>query len=237
MTNDAVKERRDSSETVLQVEGLEKSYSTGPEKLHILRGISFELAVGDTLVVTGESGSGKSTLLNLIGGLDYPSAGRITAGGYRVERCGEEQLTQFRNRVVGFIFQFHYLLRDFTALENVMLPAFMAGLPKKRAVERARRLLTDVRLEDRMEHYPTQLSGGERQRVAVARSLINEPELLLADEPTGNLDEYNSRVVEDLLFSLVNDYEKTLIVVTHDQAMSRRAGLHYHLHGGHVEEQ
>jgi lipoprotein-releasing system ATP-binding protein len=237
MTNDAVKARRDSGETVLQVEGLEKSYSTGPEKLHILRGISFELAVGDTLVVTGESGSGKSTLLNLIGGLDYPSAGRITAGGYRVERCGEEQLTQFRNRVVGFIFQFHYLLRDFTALENVMLPAFMAGLPKKRAVERARRLLTDVRLEDRMEHYPTQLSGGERQRVAVARSLINEPELLLADEPTGNLDEYNSRVVEDLLFSLVNDYEKTLIVVTHDQAMSRRAGLHYHLHGGHVEEQ
>jgi lipoprotein-releasing system ATP-binding protein len=139
--------------------------------------------------------------------------------------------------VVGFIFQFHYLLRDFTALENVMLPAFMAGVSRKKATERAERLLQDVRLEDRRGHYPTQLSGGERQRVAVARSLINAPEIVLADEPTGNLDEYNSRVVEDLLFSLVDDYRKSLIVVTHDQAMSRRAGSHLHLHHGRLERQ
>ncbi len=223
--------------TVLRVIEVEKSYFTGPEKLHILRGVSFDLAAGQTLVITGESGSGKSTLLNLIGGLDHPSAGKVVAGGYRVEQCGEERLTQFRNRVVGFIFQFHYLLRDFTALENVMLPAFMAGTPKKQALERAEQLLVDVRLEERRDHYPTQLSGGERQRVAVARSLVNAPQLVLADEPTGNLDEYNSRVVEDLLFSLVDDYRKTLIVVTHDHSMTRRARRHLHLHGGLLEAQ
>jgi lipoprotein-releasing system ATP-binding protein len=226
-----------SSGLVLRVEQVEKSYSNGPEKLDILRGVSFQLAAGETLVITGESGSGKSTLLNLIGGLDYPSAGEISVGEYRVDLSGEEKLTQYRNRTVGFIFQFHYLLRDFTARENVMLPAYMSGVPRKRATEQAEQLLRDVRLDERMDHYPTQLSGGERQRVAVARSLINDPQLVLADEPTGNLDEQNSRVVEDLLFSLVENYGKALLVMTHDQAMTRRSRRHLHLHGGNLEGQ
>ena len=226
--------RTDLGGTVV-LEEVGKTYINGPETLHILKDIGFEIAKGETIIITGESGSGKSTMLNLIGGLDYPTYGRITLGNMRIDTASEQELTGYRNRHVGFIFQFHYLLKDFTAEENVMLPAFMAGEPKRQATERAKGLLEDVRLSDRMQHYPSQLSGGERQRVAVARALINAPSIILADEPTGNLDENNSAVIEDMLFSLAKRFDTSMVVVTHDSSMTTRGDSHYHLTGGILE--
>jgi lipoprotein-releasing system ATP-binding protein len=222
------------SETALTLKGVSKTYTSASEKLTILRDISFSVETGRIVVITGESGSGKSTLLNLIGGLDTPTSGTIEAGNYQVGSLGEDGLTEYRRNVLGLVFQFHYLLKEFTALENVMLPARIAGLPKSEAREKAEMLLSDVGLSDREEHYPTALSGGERQRVAVARALINDPLLILADEPTGNLDEGNSRVVEDLLFSVVRKHGKTLLLVTHDKNLAARSDRRYSLHAGEL---
>lgn len=224
------------SDTILDLAHVAKTFITGAEELHILTDVNLSVGAGENVVITGESGSGKSTLLNLIGGLDTPTAGTIEAAGYRVDALPEGQLTRYRSRVVGLVFQFHFLLKDFTALENVMMPAFMGGTSREEATERARRLLGDVGLADRTDHFPTQLSGGERQRVAVARALINDPAILLADEPTGNLDEGNSRTVENILFQLVREYGKTLLLVTHDRSLAERGAHHLHLVHGRVSE-
>lgn len=214
-----------------------KFYKNGPEELHILHTISMTLERGKSVVITGESGSGKSTLLNLIGGLDYPSYGSILVEDLQIDTAGEEKLSYYRNRQVGFIFQFHYLMKDFNARENVMLPAFMGGERRSRALERADILLDQVGLEKRKDFHPSQLSGGERQRVAVARALINSPKIVLADEPTGNLDERHSKVVADILFDLAEQYQTTLVVVTHDMSLSDKADTHFHLREGRLEEQ
>jgi lipoprotein-releasing system ATP-binding protein len=186
---------------LVRVRNLIKTYTSGTETLRILQGIGFEIKRGSSVAVTGESGSGKSTLLNILGGLDRADSGSVMVGDAEIAGLSEAALSGYRSRRVGFIFQFHYLLKDFTALENVMLPAYIAGLKKKDALEKARLLLRDVRMEDRLHHYPSQLSGGERQRVAVARSLVNNPDLILADEPTGNLDAQNSALVAELLYA------------------------------------
>jgi lipoprotein-releasing system ATP-binding protein len=188
--------------------------------------------LGSAIAVSGQSGSGKSTFLNIIGGLDRGDSGSVKIGGMEISGLSESALSAFRQRRIGFIFQFHYLLKDFTALENVMLPAYMRGGKKKDAVEKARLLLSDVRLDDRIQHYPSQLSGGERQRVAVARALVNDPDMILADEPTGNLDPSNSAMVADLLFAGAEKYGKTLIVVTHDDSVALRAPVRYILEDG-----
>ncbi|MFP4178503.1 MAG: ABC transporter ATP-binding protein [Spirochaetaceae bacterium] len=226
--------KTESDKTVI-LNQVGKIYANGPEKLHILRGIGFDISKGETIIITGESGSGKSTLLNLIGGLDYPSSGSIDACNMRIDTASEEDLTEYRNKYIGFIFQFHYLLEDFSALENVMLPAFMGGVSKKEALEKAEELLREVRLTDRKGHYPSQLSGGERQRVAVARALVNSPSVILADEPTGNLDEDNSKTVQELLFSLAKRFSTSMVLVTHDTALTERGDTHYHLAGGILE--
>ncbi len=225
-------ETMQSSVPALEVRDVHKSYLSGTETLAILRSVSFSVLEGASVAITGESGSGKSTLLNILGGLDRADAGSLRVGKYRLEQLNERQLNEYRGRHVGFIFQFHYLLKDFTALENVMLPAYMAGFSKKDALERARILLADVGMEHRLGHYPAQLSGGERQRVAVARSLVNDPDVMLADEPTGNLDRYNSQAVADLLFANAEKYRKTLIVVTHDEGIAWRAGIRFKLNEG-----
>jgi len=217
---------------IIQVKELQKSYQTGPERLEILRGITVDIPDGSIVVITGESGCGKSTLLNLIGGLDGPTAGEIMVRGNPVHKMTEDALTAYRSSTVGFIFQFHYLMKDFTARENVMIPAFVGGMKKRNALERAGELLRGVGLDNRMDHYPAQLSGGERQRVAVARALVNDPPVLLADEPTGNLDEHNSRNVEDILFSLVRSVGKTLLLVTHDSHLAGYGDTHYNLENG-----
>jgi lipoprotein-releasing system ATP-binding protein len=223
----------DAAESVLvRVSDLVKTYISGAETLHILQGLSFTVERGTSVAVTGASGSGKSTLLNILGGLDRFDSGSVVVGGTEIAGLSESALSAYRRRRVGFIFQFHYLLKDFTALENVMLPAYIAGAKKKDALEKARLLLRDVRLEDRLHHYPGQLSGGERQRVAVARSLVNDPDMVLADEPTGNLDAQNSAQVAELLYAGAEKWGKTLVVVTHDQSLAERAGLRYTLENG-----
>ena len=224
-----------NTDPVLEIRDLYKSYISGSETLAILRSVSFSVPSGISVAIRGESGSGKSTLLNIIGGLDRADAGTVRVGHFNLEQLSEAQMNEYRGRHVGFIFQFHYLLKDFTALENVFLPAFMAGNSKKDATERARQLLADVGMEHRLHHYPSQLSGGERQRVAVARSLVNDPDLILADEPTGNLDPYNSQSVADLLFLNAEKYHKTLLVVTHDDRIAARARITYRLNGGVLE--
>jgi lipoprotein-releasing system ATP-binding protein len=216
----------------VQVDKLVKTYLSGVETLHILQGVSFSVKQGASLAVSGQSGSGKSTLLNIIGGLDHADSGSVRVGDIEITGLPENELTLYRRSRVGFIFQFHYLLKDFTSLENVMLPAYMAGMKKKDALEKARLLLADVRLDDRLHHYPSQLSGGERQRVAVARAMVNDPGMILADEPTGNLDPQNSGIVAELLYATAEKWSKTLIVVTHDEKVTARAHFHYTLENG-----
>jgi lipoprotein-releasing system ATP-binding protein len=202
-------------ETVMSVKELKKEYRTGREILTVFQDVSFSIERGAFVTLTGESGSGKSTLLNIIGGLDLPTAGSVHVGPLEITGLGERQLTGYRNRFIGFVFQFHYLLKEFNAIENVMLPSWLSGTSGKTAREKAEHLLEIVGLSDRIDHYPSRLSGGEQQRVAVARALINDPELILADEPTGNLDEKNSAVVVDLLQNIVREQNTSLIMVTH----------------------
>ncbi|MDR2447904.1 MAG: ABC transporter ATP-binding protein [Treponema sp.] len=222
-------------EDIVTVENLVKNYTSGAETLRILRGVTFSLKSAASLAITGQSGSGKSTLLNILGGLDTSDSGSVVVAGMEIIGLSEKKLSAYRSRQVGFIFQFHYLLKDFTALENVMLPAYMFGMKKKAAFEKARALLSDVRLDDRIGHYPSQLSGGERQRVAVARSLINDPAIILADEPTGNLDPDNSSMVAEMLYETSRKRGKTLIVVTHDEKVAGNAQYRYTLEAGALQ--
>ena len=219
---------------LIKLNEVRKKFETEAEELLILKGINLEIAENTTTIITGESGCGKSTLLNIIGGLDAAESGSIEVNGELLGNMNESQLSEYRKNMVGFIFQFHYLLKDFTCIENVMMPYFMAGNSRKEAMLKAETLLEKVKLTERMKHYPAQMSGGERQRAALARALINEPGIILADEPTGNLDEENSRVVESLLFDMVNDYGKTLLLVTHDNELASRGDEHYHLAMGEL---
>lgn len=212
---------------IVEIKNLEKTYETDSEKLTILKNVNLSVEQGTKVVITGESGSGKSTLLNMIGGIDTVTAGSIVAGKWNIPQLSENEIAEYRSSFLGLIFQFHYLLKDFSALENVYLPAYMAGMAKKEAIEKAETLLQDVGVYERKNHLPSQLSGGERQRVAVARSLINNPQLILADEPTGNLDRTNASLIGDILFSMVEKYNKTLFLVTHDPALAARGDVCY----------
>ncbi|MDR1149024.1 MAG: ABC transporter ATP-binding protein [Spirochaetaceae bacterium] len=221
---------------IVKVQSLVKNYSSSAETLHILRGLNFNIDEGASVSITGSSGSGKSTLLNILGGLDRADSGEILVDNNRIDKLAEKQLTRYRRGSVGFIFQFHYLLNDFTALENVMLPAYIAGVSKKNALEKARSLLVDVNMDARENHLPQQLSGGERQRVAVARSMINDPAVILADEPTGNLDIENTALVTQILYEAAEKRGKTLVVVTHDKDLAARASRRYVLAEGVLSE-
>ncbi len=211
------------NKSILEVANVSKTFKSEADSLTILENLNLTIEEPVKIAITGESGCGKSTFLNIIGGLETADSGTITAGGYELHALDENGLTEYRRFYLGFVFQFHYLLKDFTALENIMLPALIAGVPKKKAAEKARDLLNEVQLDKRRMHFPAQLSGGERQRIAVARSLINDPQLILADEPTGNLDPANAQMVQDLLFSMADMHRKTLIIVTHDMAIAAHA--------------
>ena len=222
---------------ILQIDNLKKTFkdNISGESLTILDGLSMQVFEGSKNIIIGESGSGKSTLLNIIGALDSITEGSVKVGEFDLSVMDESSLEKFRSKFLGLIFQFHYLLKDFTALENVFIPAYMTGVPKKEAMEKAKSLLVDVGLEHRMNHIPAKLSGGERQRVAVARSLINDPKLILADEPTGNLDPANAELVSELLFSMVEKYKKTLILVTHDKEIATKGDYCYKIVKGKLE--
>ncbi len=221
--------------SVVSIQNLEKTYITDSEKLTVLNNLNLEVEEGKKIVIVGQSGSGKSTLLNIIGGIDSVTNGTVKAGKWNVGNLSENDLADYRSSFLGLIFQFHYLLKDFTALENVYMPAFIAGVPKKQAIERAEKLLNDVGVYDRKNHLPSQLSGGERQRVATARALVNDPALILADEPTGNLDPANAAMIGDLLFSMVEKYQKTLFLVTHDMNLAKKGDVCYKIVDGRLE--
>ena len=214
--------------------GLTKSYRDADRTVEVLRGVDLDLEPGELVAVVGPSGSGKSTLLHLLGGLDRPDAGTIEVGGRRIDRLGPAELASFRNRTVGFVFQFHQLLADFTALENVALPGRIAGLEPRGLERRAAALLDEVGLAERREHFPSQLSGGEQQRTALCRALLLEPPLVLADEPTGNLDPAAAQTVFDLLRALVERHGTTAVVVTHNRELAARCASIRVLEGGRL---
>ncbi|HEY5346123.1 MAG TPA: ABC transporter ATP-binding protein [Verrucomicrobiae bacterium] len=211
------------NELLLSARGLTKTYVMGKRSLAVLRGVDVDIARGDFLALRGASGAGKSTLLHLIGGLDTPNAGEIIFNGQSFSDFSESKLTNFRNRSVGFVFQSYHLLPELTALENVCLSARIARIATEVAKKRATELLTRVGLKDRLDHKSSELSGGEQQRVAIARALINEPVLLLADEPTGNLDSRTGGEIMELLQSLRTEKQTTLVIATHDAKVAALA--------------
>jgi ABC-type lipoprotein export system ATPase subunit len=223
------------SEPFLSAKNAGKTYMLGKRALEVLRGINLDVNRGDFLALRGASGAGKSTLLHLLGGLDFPDPGEIFSRGRSLRGLSRNDLAAWRNREVGFIFQAYYLLPELDALENVCLPARMARTPAADAANRGRELLTRVGLKERMEHKPYELSGGEQQRVAIARALINQPDLILADEPTGNLDSHTGQEIIDLLCSLREERKMTLVMATHDTNVASRAARTIHLVDGQIQ--
>lgn len=210
-----------ASPVAIEASGLWKSYVGGDGRaLEVLRGVDLQVFSGETLAIIGQSGSGKSTLLHVLGGLDRPSAGTVRLGGQLVHQLPEDDLGLLRNEQIGFVFQFHHLLREFTVVENVMMPLLIGRTSRRAARERARSLLSDVGLEARLDHLPAQLSGGEQQRVAVARALANQPVALLADEPSGNLDPQTSDMLHDLLFQVAASHGTAMVLVTHNMRLA-----------------
>jgi lipoprotein-releasing system ATP-binding protein len=221
---------------LLSVKELQKSFSEGGNEIHVLQGVNFDLAEGERLAVVGESGVGKSTLLHILGTLDRPTGGKILFGGKQLPLDDEAALCEFRNRQIGFVFQFHYLLPDFSALENVMFPALVQGIEPAQAKREAVQLLDLVGLTDRLSHRPGKLSGGEQQRVAVARAVILKPKLVLADEPTGSLDLRIGEEVQDLLFRLNEEHGIGLIVATHNRQFAKKIGRCVELREGRLAD-
>ncbi|MDD2365339.1 MAG: ABC transporter ATP-binding protein [Desulfuromonadaceae bacterium] len=221
---------------LLEVRSLCKTYGSGSNRLEVLTGIDLDLNSSTTTALVGASGAGKSTLMHLLGALDRPTSGTVFFRGEDIFKKNERELAAFRNRSIGFVFQFHHLLPEFTALENVMMPALIARIPRSEAREIAESLLTDVGLSQRMTHRPGELSGGEQQRVAIARALVLEPELLLADEPTGNLDMKTSDNIHSMLAELQIKKGLTLVVVTHNERLAAAMGTTIHLLDGKVEK-
>ncbi|CAN5373242.1 lipoprotein-releasing ABC transporter ATP-binding protein LolD [soil metagenome] len=213
-----------AAEQTIVARGLVKRYVGGDgTALEILKNVDLEVAPGESIAIIGESGAGKSTLLHLLGGLDRPTAGEVRVGGEALQDLADEQLARLRNARIGFVFQFHHLLREFSALENVMMPQLISGASPRVARDRARELLTQVGLERRLEHKPAALSGGEQQRVAVARALANRPLVVLADEPSGNLDPHTSDRLHNLLFAVSAEHASAMVLVTHNRDLAARA--------------
>ncbi len=201
---------------MIKLEGIKKSFGT----LQVLKGIDMEIAKGEVVSIVGPSGAGKTTLLQIMGTLDKPNAGKIYMNNLEISRMKEKELATFRNKHIGFVFQFHQLLPEFTALENVMIPAFIAGVSTKEAMIRAKEILNFMGLVERSSHKPNELSGGEKQRVAVARALVNHPSVILADEPSGSLDTHNKEELHQLFFDLRDKFEQTFVIVTHDESLA-----------------
>ena len=221
------------SEILLQARDLHKSYEQGSSPLHILKGVSLDVYAGESLCIMGSSGSGKSTLLHILGTLDRPNKGEILFRGENLSTYSDDSVAQFRNRKMGFVFQFHHLLAEFSALENVMMPLRISGESGVDARNKAEQLLEQVGLAARADHYPNQMSGGELQRVAIARALVREPEILFADEPTGNLDSHNGEIIQKLFFQLKQERGVTLIAVTHDAQFASKFSRVLRLSDGH----
>ncbi|MGB1476895.1 lipoprotein releasing system, ATP-binding protein [Marinobacter adhaerens] len=222
------------SAPVIDCRQVTRTYNEGPGKLTIFSDISLEVAQGETVAIVGSSGAGKTTLLNLLGGLDKPSSGQIAICGEDIHRLSEARRARFRNAHLGFVYQFHHLLPEFTALENVMMPCALGGMAVSKSRDKASSLLERVGLAERLDHKPGELSGGERQRVAIARALVNEPDCVLMDEPTGNLDEHTGEGVQALIESLRDQLGIAFVMVTHDMKMARSLGRVMRLEQGRL---
>lgn len=224
------------ADVVLHTEGLAKTYAEGKLRTHVFHGLDLSVSAGETVAIVGASGAGKSTLLHLLGGLDTPTEGEVFVAGQRMSALSDAARGALRNRALGFIYQFHHLLPEFTALENVMLPVLLNGTGVPDATSRAKALLEAVGLGQRLEHKPGELSGGERQRAAVARALVNRPACVLGDEPTGNLDEKTAAHVFELMLDLNRAHKTSLVMVTHDRRLARRLDRVLELHEGKLRE-
>ena len=218
----------------IDVENLVKTFVDGDDRIAVLQGLTLSIARGEVLAIVGESGAGKSTLLHLLGGLDTPTSGSVRFEGRDITSLGTAELDLFRSEEVGFVFQFHHLMVEFTALENVAIGGMVAGAPRAAAEARARELLVNVGLEARLTHRPPKLSGGERQRVALARALVNDPRVVLADEPTGNLDRKTSEAVHDLIWDLRERLGQTFVIVTHNAGLAERSDRTVELVDGRI---
>jgi lipoprotein-releasing system ATP-binding protein len=224
--------------TLIQATNIRRRFTTGRnDYLEVLKGITLEINEGEVIAIVGPSGAGKSTLLHILGLLDRPTQGELVFEGENVFTLKDETLAQLRNQKIGFIFQFHHLLPEFTALENVMMPSLIAGRSIHQVQDRARQLLTDVGVIHRASHKPNELSGGEQQRVAVARALMNAPKLVLADEPSGNLDSENASALHQMIFELRNKYNQTFVIVTHNKELADMADREIMVVDGLIDQQ
>ena len=221
-------------EMILQAKKICKSYSNGKTQLSVLQDFSLDVEVGEIITIMGQSGSGKSTALNILGTLDHPDSGELILGGKRVHTMEENELAAIRNGDIGFVFQFHHLLPEFTAIENILMPTWING--KEDSKDHALDLIEKMGLSDRKDHFPSQLSGGERSRVAVARALMNQPKLILADEPTGNLDEKNANKLIDLLSEINKDFHQAIVLTTHNPQVARIGHKQFNLENGSLTE-
>jgi lipoprotein-releasing system ATP-binding protein len=217
------------------VEGLKKHYLQGKNPVEVLKGLSFDIAPGEQVAIVGASGSGKSTLLHLLGGLDTPSEGKLIVGGHDLAKLGPKRRGNLRNEMMGFIYQFHHLLPEFSALENVAMPLLIGGMNPRDARNKSSTILAKVGLADRVKHKPGELSGGERQRAAIARALVTKPKIVLADEPTGNLDEKTAEKVYQLMLTLNQELGTSFLVVTHDMGLAQRMDRMMVLTSGHLQ--
>jgi lipoprotein-releasing system ATP-binding protein len=221
-------------EIILQAKNIDKSFSNGKTKLSVLKDFSLDVDVGQIITIMGQSGSGKTTALNILGTLDQADAGELSINGTQVHDMNETELSTIRNRDIGFVFQFHHLLPEFSAIENILMPTWINGADDRR--DRALDLIDKMGLSERKDHFPSQLSGGERSRVAVARALMNKPKLVLADEPTGNLDEKNANKLIDLLGKINKDFHQAIVLTTHNPKIARIGHKQFFLENGSLSE-
>lgn len=225
-----------TEQAVISCDHLQRTYSQGPQTVEVLKDINLEVRAGDQIAIVGSSGSGKTTLLNLLGGLDLPTGGAVYVAGKNLATVDETERGYLRNKYLGFVYQFHHLLGEFTALENVCMPLLIGGLSVQEASDRATRMLAKVGLDDRGEHKPGELSGGERQRVAIARALVTEPQCVLLDEPTGNLDRHTAEEIQSLMLELNQVLSTSFIVVTHDERLANSMERKLVLEDGRLNE-
>jgi lipoprotein-releasing system ATP-binding protein len=235
--NKAEAEKRKEHLVMIRVSKLNKTFAKDGRRIEVLKDLDLEVSKGESLSIVGASGAGKSTLIHILGTLDHPTSGEVLIDGNNVFTWDGMKLAAFRNRMIGFVFQFHNLLPEFNSLENAMMPALISGIPHRQAREKAEKVLLEVGLADRLTHKPGELSGGEQQRVAVARALAMEPGIILADEPTGNLDTETGKKIEDMLISLNQDKGITLIVVTHNLSLAKRMSRSIGLQDGKIRIQ
>ena len=221
-------------EIILQAKNIDKSFSNGKTKLSVLKDFSLDVDMGQIITIMGQSGSGKTTALNILGTLDQADAGELSINGKQVHDMNETELSTIRNRDIGFVFQFHHLLPEFSAIENILMPTWINGADDRR--DRALDLIEKMGLSERKDHFPSQLSGGERSRVAVARALMNKPKLVLADEPTGNLDEKNANKLIDLLVKINKDFRQAIVLTTHNPKIARIGHKQFFLENGSLSE-